>query len=78
MELQTGGSIEKTVATVAEEGRDLSAFVLFFFAGLLKSETIRFFFFREIDLENILGLFSTKNGLKEHLVRAKKMHFQIF
>ena len=42
--LQTGGSIEKTAATIAEEGRDLSVFVFFFFVGLLKSETINLFF----------------------------------
>ena len=41
MQHQTGGSIEKTSATIAEEGRDLS---VFFFVGLLKSETINLFF----------------------------------
>ena len=33
--------MEKTAATIAEEGRDLS---VFFFVGLLKSETINLFF----------------------------------
>ena len=35
--------MEKTAATIAEEGRDLSVFC-FFFVGLLKSETINLFF----------------------------------
>ena len=47
MQLHTGGSLEKTVATIEEEGRYFSVFVVVFFVGLVKSETIRFVFFEK-------------------------------